>query len=99
MAVPSGSSGPRDRAAVDRLVDYTRRCQLPASRAIDYPRICSSRQMPLAGRRIGREPVWRPATIRKWQRQRSRQAHSHAEPTAQTSQMAAWHGRLTPAFP
>jgi len=25
-------------------------------------------QMPGADRRIGREPVWRPATIRKWHR-------------------------------
>jgi hypothetical protein len=29
-------------------------------------------QMPAADRRIGREPVWRPATIRKWERQRPR---------------------------
>ena len=36
-------------------------------------------QMPAADRRIGREPVWRPATIRQWQSQRPRQAHG-AEP-------------------
>jgi len=29
-------------------------------------------QMPGADRRIGREPVWRPATIRKWHSQRPR---------------------------
>ncbi len=29
-------------------------------------------QMPAADRRIGREPVWRPATIRKWHEQRPR---------------------------
>jgi len=29
-------------------------------------------QMPSADRRIGREPVWRPATIRKWHSQRPR---------------------------
>jgi hypothetical protein len=39
------------------------------------------RQMPAADRRIGREPVWRPATIRKWQSQRPRHTHSEAEPT------------------
>jgi Helix-turn-helix domain len=39
-------------------------------------------QMPAADRRIGREPVWRPETIRKWQRQRPRRDHSDAEPTA-----------------
>jgi len=31
-------------------------------------------QMPEADRRIGREPVWRPATIRKWHNQRPRLA-------------------------
>ena len=36
-------------------------------------------QMPAADRRIGREPVWRPETIRQWQSQRPRQAHG-AEP-------------------
>jgi hypothetical protein len=30
-------------------------------------------QMPEADRRIGREPVWRPETIRSWQSQRPRQ--------------------------
>jgi DNA-binding transcriptional MerR regulator len=39
-------------------------------------------QMPDADRRIGREPVWRPETIRKWQRQRPRRDHNDAEPTA-----------------
>jgi predicted DNA-binding transcriptional regulator AlpA len=29
-------------------------------------------QMPKADRRIGREPVWRPATIREWHEQRPR---------------------------
>jgi predicted DNA-binding transcriptional regulator AlpA len=29
-------------------------------------------QMPPADRRIGREPVWRPATIRQWHSQRPR---------------------------
>jgi anti-sigma factor RsiW len=38
-------------------------------------------QMPEADRRIGREPVWRPATIRKWHSQRPRHAQSEAEPT------------------
>lgn len=37
-------------------------------------------QMPEADRRIGREPVWRPATIRRWHSQRPRQAQS-AEPS------------------
>jgi len=36
-------------------------------------------QMPAADRRIGREPVWRPVTIRQWQSQRPRHAGS-AEP-------------------
>jgi Helix-turn-helix domain len=36
-------------------------------------------QMPEADRRIGREPVWRPATIRLWHSQRPRRARS-AEP-------------------
>jgi predicted DNA-binding transcriptional regulator AlpA len=36
-------------------------------------------QMPAADRRIGREPVWRPETIRQWQSQRPRQTHG-AEP-------------------
>ena len=36
-------------------------------------------QMPTADRRIGREPVWRPETIRQWQCQRPRQA-GDAEP-------------------
>jgi predicted DNA-binding transcriptional regulator AlpA len=39
-------------------------------------------QMPAADRRIGREPVWRPETIRKWQRQRPRRGYDDAEPTA-----------------
>jgi predicted DNA-binding transcriptional regulator AlpA len=39
-------------------------------------------QMPAADRRIGREPVWRPATIRKWQSQRPRRANNDVEPTA-----------------
>jgi predicted DNA-binding transcriptional regulator AlpA len=30
-------------------------------------------QMPEADRRIGREPVWRPETIRQWHNQRPRQ--------------------------
>ena len=30
-------------------------------------------QMPQADRRIGREPVWKPATIRQWHNQRPRQ--------------------------
>ncbi len=38
-------------------------------------------QMPEADRRIGREPVWRPATIRKWHSQRPRRAQSDVEPT------------------
>jgi hypothetical protein len=33
-------------------------------------------QMPEADRRIGREPVWRPATIRKWHKQRPRAAQA-----------------------
>jgi hypothetical protein len=37
-------------------------------------------QMPEADRRIGREPVWRPATIRRWHSQRPRQAAGE-EPT------------------
>jgi len=36
-------------------------------------------QMPTADRRIGREPVWRPATIRKWHSQRPRLARSDSE--------------------
>src|SRR5262249_50729788 len=36
-------------------------------------------QMPSADRRIGREPVWRPATIRKWHSQRPRLARDAAE--------------------
>jgi predicted DNA-binding transcriptional regulator AlpA len=36
-------------------------------------------QMPAADRRIGREPVWRPATIRKWHSQRPRLAGSDTE--------------------
>jgi hypothetical protein len=32
-------------------------------------------------RRIGREPVWRPETIGKWQRQRPRRDQGDAEPT------------------
>jgi predicted DNA-binding transcriptional regulator AlpA len=31
------------------------------------------RQMPPADRRIGREPVWKPDTIREWRNQRPRQ--------------------------
>jgi hypothetical protein len=38
-------------------------------------------QMPAADRRIGREPVWRPATIRKWDRQRPRR-HRDTEPSS-----------------
>ena len=38
-------------------------------------------QMPAADLRIGREPVWRPATIRKWDRQRPRR-HRDIEPTS-----------------
>jgi len=38
-------------------------------------------QMPSADRRIGREPVWRPATIRKWDRQRPRRTHNEAGPS------------------
>jgi hypothetical protein len=38
-------------------------------------------QMPEADRRIGREPVWRPATIRKWHDQRPRRARSDAGTT------------------
>jgi len=38
-------------------------------------------QVPGADRRIGRETVWRPATIRKWHSQRRRPA-SAAEPTS-----------------
>ena len=38
-------------------------------------------QMPEADRRIGREPVWRPATIRKWHSQRPRRARSDAGAT------------------
>ena len=37
-------------------------------------------QMPSADRRIGREPVWRPATIRNWHSQGPRSAIS-SEPT------------------
>ena len=37
-------------------------------------------QMPEADRRIGREPVWRPATIRRWHSQRPRRAVSDVEP-------------------
>lgn len=37
-------------------------------------------QMPAADRRIGREPVWRPATIRRWHRQRPRRDRSITEP-------------------
>jgi hypothetical protein len=37
-------------------------------------------QMPEADRRIGREPVWRPATIRKWHSQRPRHTVSDVEP-------------------
>jgi predicted DNA-binding transcriptional regulator AlpA len=33
-------------------------------------------QMPEADRRIGREPVWRPATIRRWHSQRPRQGQN-----------------------
>jgi hypothetical protein len=36
-------------------------------------------QMPSADRRIGREPVWRPATIRSWHSQRPRQAASSTD--------------------
>ena len=38
-------------------------------------------QMPSADRRIGREPVWRPATIRKWHSQRPRLTRDEPEPT------------------
>jgi hypothetical protein len=38
-------------------------------------------QMPSADRRIGREPVWRPATIRKWHRQRPRRGRDDAKAT------------------
>jgi hypothetical protein len=38
-------------------------------------------QMPGADRRIGREPVWRPATIREWQSQRPRPSHGDTETT------------------
>ena len=38
-------------------------------------------QMPKADRRIGREPVWRPATIRQWNGQRPRRHHD-TEPTS-----------------
>jgi hypothetical protein len=38
------------------------------------------RQMPSADRRIGREPVWRPATIRKWHSQRPRLTRDEPEP-------------------
>jgi MerR family regulatory protein len=38
-------------------------------------------QMPPADRRIGREPVWRPATIRKWDTQRPRRRRD-TEPTS-----------------
>jgi len=34
-------------------------------------------QMPPADRRIGREPVWRPRTIRKWHKQRPRITDAH----------------------
>jgi hypothetical protein len=38
-------------------------------------------QMPKADRRIGREPVWRPATIREWHEQRPRRSTGQtAEP-------------------
>ena len=36
-------------------------------------------QMPEADRRIGCEPVWRPATIRRWHSQRPRHARSAAQ--------------------
>ena len=36
-------------------------------------------QMPSADRRIGREPVWRPATIRNWHSHRPRQPHSNTD--------------------
>ena len=36
-------------------------------------------QMPSADRRIGREPVWHPATIRKWHSQRPRLTRDAAE--------------------
>jgi predicted DNA-binding transcriptional regulator AlpA len=36
-------------------------------------------QMPGADRRIGREPVWRPATIREWHSQRPRPSRGDAE--------------------
>jgi predicted DNA-binding transcriptional regulator AlpA len=37
-------------------------------------------QMPKADRRIGREPVWRPDTIREWHEQRPR--HNASQSTA-----------------
>jgi predicted DNA-binding transcriptional regulator AlpA len=37
-------------------------------------------QMPRADRRIGREPVWRPETIRHWHSQRPRHAASDTAP-------------------
>jgi len=33
-------------------------------------------QMPSADRRIGREPVWQPATIHKWDRSRPRRTRT-----------------------
>jgi hypothetical protein len=37
-------------------------------------------QMPEADRRIGREPVWRPETIRRWHSQRPRRASAAQDP-------------------
>jgi len=37
-------------------------------------------QMPEADRRIGREPVWRPATIRRWHSHRPGQARGGEPP-------------------
>jgi len=37
-------------------------------------------QMPSADRRIGREPVWRPDTIRQWHSQRPRRSEPDPEP-------------------
>jgi hypothetical protein len=64
--------------------DLSRRPRLLADRAIGRQRgepVLKFDQpgMPGADRRLGREPVWRPATIRSWHSQRSRQTHSDTD--------------------
>ncbi|MGH3097760.1 MAG: helix-turn-helix transcriptional regulator [Streptosporangiales bacterium] len=49
--------------------DVARYLEVAASTVRSY---AARGQMPPADRRIGREPVWRPATIRRWVKARPR---------------------------